>query len=82
LIHKIIGVKFIINEFEKDDYDEEIQEDEEDEDYMNLDNDKEDDSDNDDKNIDEMASKDDVESKCFIFSCVGIGLKNVARIEM
>lgn len=75
-------MKFIINEFEKDDYDEEIQEDEEDEDYMNLDNDKEDDSDNDDKNIDEMASKDDVESKCFIFSCVGIGLKNVARIEM
>jgi hypothetical protein len=43
---------------------------------------KDDDSEDDDLNKDDEQNQDDVESKCFIFSCVGIGLKNVARIEM
>ncbi len=75
----MLGVKFIINEFEKDDYDEEIEEEDENEDMQLDDNNSEREEEDDD--MDEI-NKDDMESKCFIFSCIGIGLKNVARIEM
>ena len=47
-------------------------------------NEKDDDDDSEDNemNIEDEMSQNDVESKSFIFSCVGIGLKNIARIEM
>ena len=75
----MFGVKFIINEFEKDDYDEEVEEDEEE---LNDDELDKDDSDEEMADEENEMNKGDVESKCFIFSCLGIGLKNVARIEM
>ncbi len=69
----MIGVKFKISILEEDDYDEEIPEEEEDfEDLENSDN--EDDNFSDDKKGEKAPQK-------YIFSCIGIGLKNVARIE-
>ena len=49
---------------------------------MDIDEKEDDNSDDDEVNKDDEQDQEDVESKCFIFSCVGIGLKNVARIEM
>jgi hypothetical protein len=43
---------------------------------------KDDDSEDNEMNNEDEMNQNDVESKSFIFSCVGIGLKNVARIEM
>jgi hypothetical protein len=69
LIHKLLGVKFKIEEIEKDDYDEEYNEDEEIEEY------------NDDEVEYDIPDKVDIPNR-LMFSCVGIGLKNIARIEL
>jgi len=49
-----------------------------------MDIDEKDDEESEDNELDneDEMNLNDVESKSFIFSCVGIGLKNVARIEM
>ncbi len=78
LINDLIGVKFKITLYEKDDYDEEIPEDEEnsfeeDEDNFN-------DVEMDDENNFDLNKNNENQTK-YIFSCVGVGLKNVARIE-
>lgn len=69
----MVGVKFKISILEEDDYDEEIPEEEEDfEDFEN--------SDNEDDNFEEDNKTEKAPQK-YIFSCIGIGLKNVSRIE-
>lgn len=74
-IYKLFGVKFKITEVEADDYDEEIPEE--------FNEEQEDDLDDENDNFEEYKEKKDkVDApKKFIFSCIGIGLKNVARIE-
>ena len=81
LIYKLFGVKFNIREC--DEYDKEESEDEnnaEEEDESENENEEEE-SDNgfDDKKFNEEIP---IPYKQFMFSCVGIGLKNVARIEL
>lgn len=71
-------MKFKIEEFEEDDYDEELPEEEEQEDFD------QDNSDDDNEKDDYKEYEDNLNNKSpekYIFSCVGIGLKNVARIE-
>ena len=80
-IYKLLGVKFNIREC--DEYDKEESEDEnnaEEEDESENENEEEE-SDNgfDDKKFNEEIP---IPYKQFMFSCVGIGLKNVARIEL
>ena len=80
-IYKLLGVKFNIREC--DEYDKEESEDEnnaEEEDESENENEEEE-SDNgfDDKKFNEELP---IPYKQFMFSCVGIGLKNVARIEL
>jgi transcriptional regulator with XRE-family HTH domain len=80
LIHKLLGVKFKIEEIEKDDYDEEVEDDDMDvEDMEDMDDDEEDKLNKIDK-IDKV-DKVDIPNR-LMFSCVGIGLKNIARIEL
>ena len=93
LIYKLFGVKFNIREC--DEYDKE--ESEEEEEGKNNDDDNEneegeeknDDNDNDneeseDNNLKNKFNQEEIPMtyKQYIFSCVGIGLKNVARIEL
>jgi len=77
LIKNIFGVKYKIDEHEQDDYDEEINEENEEIDE-NL---EEDDLDEIDENNNNKPEPQMLPNR-LIFSCVGIGLKNVARIEV
>jgi RNA 3'-terminal phosphate cyclase-like protein len=81
LIYKLFGVKFNIrecDEYDKEESEEDIEEENEDEEKEE----EEDESDN--NNLKEKFNKDElpIPFKQFMFSCVGIGLKNVARIEL
>ena len=89
LIYKLLGVKFNIREC--DEYDNEESEDENNNDENENEegeekeddiNDDEDDNDNDFEN--NKFNEDELPTpyKQFMFSCVGIGLRNVARIEL
>ena len=77
LIDKLLGVKFNIREV--DEYDMANSEDEEDNGEEGENEEKEDEEMEDADNED---NEDPIPFKQFIFSCVGIGLKNVARIEL
>lgn len=73
-------MKFKIEEFEEDDYDEELPEEEEQEDFDQDNSDDDFDNEKDDyKEYEDNLNHKSPEK--YIFSCVGIGLKNVARIE-
>ena len=84
LIYKLFGVKFNIrecDEYDKEESDEENNN-EDDEEEEEKDDDEDEESENhslkDKFNQDELP----IPYKQFMFSCVGIGLKNVARIEL
>ncbi len=75
LIYQLIGVKFKITPCEEDDYDQEVNEEEEEVDF---------DNDNFDDEQDLDYGKIDNNSEAidkYIFACIGLGLKNVSRIE-
>ena len=72
LINKLIGIKFKISEFEEDDYDEDLPEEIE-ENYLDNSN---------DSIQDYQDNNEKINTKKYIFSCIGIGLKNSARIEI
>ena len=80
-IYKYLGVKFNIREcddYDNDNESENVEENEEDEEGGEE-------SDEEDKEIDyKKFEKEDepIQYKQYMFSCVGIGLKNVARIEL
>ena len=83
LIYKLLGVKFNIREYDEYDKEESEEEniDEEDEEGEEKEDEGEEESDNFENN---KFNKDElpIPYKQFMFSCVGIGLKNVARIEL
>ena len=76
-IDKYIGVKFHIREC--DDYDKEDSESSEDNNNNNEENEKEESEEEEKENED---YEEPITHKQYMFSCVGIGLKNVARIEL
>ena len=81
-IYKLFGVKFNIrecDEYDKEESEEDVEEENEDEEKE-----EEEDEDERDNNIKEKFNQDElpIPFKQFMFSCVGIGLKNVARIEL
>ena len=81
-IKSLFGVKFKIEDYidqEENDDDYEEEELEENEDY---DEEKEEDSDVEDKKIDELINDSNANDHKVIFSCVGLGLRNVARKEI
>lgn len=84
LIYKLFGVKFNIREC--DDYDKEESDDEEENEESKEEGDEENDSDDNDDNDESIKNDFDsqapIQYKQFMFSCIGIGLKNVARIEL
>ena len=82
LIYKLFGVKFNIREC--DEYDKEESEDENNNEDEDEENEEKDDDDESENNFENKFNQDElpIPYKQFMFSCVGIGLKNVARIEL
>ena len=82
-IDKYLGVKFHIREC--DDYDKEDSESSENEKEENEENEKEEneDEEKEENENDEKENEDlPILHKQYMFSCIGIGLRNVARIEL
>ena len=84
LIYQLFGVKFNIREC--DEYDKEESEDENinDDEEEEKEEEEEDDEDESNNFENEKMNKEElpIPYKQFMFSCIGIGLKNVARIEL
>ena len=79
LINKLLGVKFSIREMT------EYDQDNSDEDNNEEEKEEENEEENEDEEMEEEDnnnSEEPIPFKQYIFSCVGIGLKNVARIEL
>ena len=84
LINKLLGVKFNIrewDEYDKEDSSEEENENNEDENEEN-DNEEENEEDEEEKKFNFQEEEIPQSHKQYIFSCIGIGLKNIARIEL
>lgn len=84
LIDKLLGVKFNIKEV--DDYDKEEEEEENNEEENEEEEEEKEENEDDEDKEDEVQQQEESEAPVgynqFIFSCVGIGLRNVARIEL
>ena len=78
LINKLLGVKFNIREWDEYDKEESSDDEEDNENNENEENEEEEDEKNYNFQKDEIPES----YKQYIFSCVGIGLKNIARIEL
>ena len=79
-IKNLFGVKFKIEDFQENEDEEDLEEEEFEENEA-----KEDDeinSDEEDNQIDELINESNANNNKVIFSCVGIGLRNVARKEV